>query len=136
MSLAAFLLAATAPAALGDPAQEAARILFFNQQVMDETVQARWLERYLMQVDDPSLPARVEVYRRILPFQSLTFLLNGIQREIGNDPAQLADLEDSRPFLVETISSALVHAASTLLGDAPGKEDLAEEIESLLQVST
>ncbi|MEZ4634150.1 MAG: aminoglycoside phosphotransferase family protein [Caldilineaceae bacterium] len=53
---------------LGDPAQEAARILFYNQQFIDETVQARWLERYLIQVDDPSLPARVDVYRRILPF--------------------------------------------------------------------
>ncbi|MEZ4836748.1 MAG: aminoglycoside phosphotransferase family protein [Caldilineaceae bacterium] len=121
---------------LGDPAQEAARILFYNQQFIDETVQARWLERYLIQVDDPSLPARVDVYRRILPFQSLTFLLNGIQREISNDPAQLADLEESRPFLVETISSALVHAAGTLLGDAPGMEQVEAEIDSLLQVST
>jgi aminoglycoside phosphotransferase (APT) family kinase protein len=118
---------------LGDPAQEAARILFYNQQVMDETVQARWLERYLMQVNDLSLAARVEVYRRILPFQSLTFLLNGIQREISNDPAQLADLEESRPFLVETISSALVHAAGTLLGDAPGVNEVAGEVHQLLQ---
>ncbi|MBI1296973.1 phosphotransferase [bacterium] len=118
---------------LGDPAQEAARILFYNQHVMDETVQARWLERYLMQVDDTSLPARVEVYRRILPFQSLTFLLNGIQREISNDQAQLVDLEESRPFLVETISSALVHAAGMLLGDAPGADEVSVEINSLLQ---
>jgi hypothetical protein len=118
---------------LGDPAQEAARILFYNQQVMDETVQARWLERYLMQVDDPSLAARAEVYRRILPFQSLTFLLNGIQREISNDPAQLADLEESRPFLVETISSALVHAAGVLLGAAPGVDEVTAEVDQLLQ---
>ncbi len=118
---------------LGDPAQEAARFLFFNQQAMDETAQERWLERYLMQVDDPSLPARVEVYRRILPFQSLTFLLNGIQREISGNPAQLADLDESRPFLVETIGRALVHAAQVLLGDRPAENDLIQEIDQILQ---
>ncbi|MEZ4634149.1 MAG: hypothetical protein R2856_04080 [Caldilineaceae bacterium] len=48
----------------------------------------------------------------------------------------MADLEESRPFLVETISSALVHAAGTLLGDAPGMEQVEAEIDSLLQVST
>lgn len=123
---------------LGDPAQEAARILFYNQQSMDETVQARWLERYLIQMDDPSLPTRVDIYRRILPFQSLTFLLNGIQREISNDPAQLADLEESRPFLVETMATALVHAAGSLLAD-PLREktdDLLGQFDRLLRLES
>ena len=72
----------------------------------------------------------------MLPFQSLTTLLSGIGREIANDPAQIAELEESRPFLVETLATALVHAAGNLLGDAPGVEEVGAEIDRLLQVGS
>lgn len=108
---------------LGDPAQDAARLIFYNQQRMDEFVQARWLDRYLARMDEPGLESRIEIYRRLLPFQSLTALLTGIGREIANDPAQVAELEESRPFLVETMATALIHAAGSLLAD-PLREDL------------
>ncbi|MBX2998475.1 MAG: aminoglycoside phosphotransferase family protein [Caldilineaceae bacterium] len=108
---------------LGDPAQDAARLLFFNGQIMDPSAEARWLDRYLARMDEPGLESRIEIYRRILPFQSLTSLLTGIGREIANDPAQMGELEGSRPFLVETMATALLHATGSLLAD-PLREDM------------
>jgi hypothetical protein len=119
---------------LGDPAQDAARLLFFNSQILDPSAEARWLDRYLARMDDPGLESRIDIYRRMLPFQALTTLLTGIGREIANDPAQIAELEESRPFLVETLATALVHAAGNLLGNAPEVEEVGAEIDVLLRM--
>lgn len=121
---------------LGEPAQDAARLLFFNGQILNGSAQERWLDRYLTRMDEPGLESRIEIYRRILPFQSLTSLLTGIGREIANDPAQIAELEESRPFLVETMATALIHAAGSLLADPLHEdlEDLRGQLDRLLRM--
>jgi aminoglycoside phosphotransferase (APT) family kinase protein len=121
---------------LGDPAQDVARLLFFNGQLMDPFTEERWLDRYLARLDEPGLESRIEIYRRILPFQSLTTLLTGIGREIATNPDQIDELEESRPFLVETMATALVHAAGSLLADPlrGDLDDLRGQFDQLLRL--
>jgi hypothetical protein len=121
---------------LGDPAQDVARLLFFNNQIMNPSTVERWLDRYLGRMDEPGLESRIEIYRRILPFQSLTTLLTGIGREIANNPGQIDELEESGPFLVETMATALIHAAGSLLADPlrGDLDDLRTQFDQLLRL--
>lgn len=123
---------------LGDPAQEVARFFYFDGQALAAQRRAQWLDHYLQAMDNAgagaeSLAARIELYGRVLPFQSLTALLSGIQRELQADPDQLAELDASRPFLVETLVASLRQAAEQL-AEPPDADPaaLSEEMDRLL----
>jgi hypothetical protein len=119
---------------IGDPAQEVARFLFYHSQEMDEAAQESWLQRYLAGMDDPSLEGRIALYRRLLSFHALTFLLDGLRRELSEDPAQAAELAESRQFLIETIAATFAQSRLDLLGETLGGElnELEEEIDKVL----
>lgn len=81
---------------LGDPAQEIARLLFYNGNWQDR--QEEWWEAYGSGNPDPSLVPRVELYIRLLNLQAVIFLLEGM-RTTSVDPEY-----DS--FLIKALSTA------------------------------
>ncbi len=108
---------------LGDPALEVAGFLHMNHAELSDDVRAEWLDGYLSTVDQQGIEPRIEVYRRLLPFQSTCFLLDGL-RELAGDAEALADYGDSLPFLASTLTAGMTQAAQ-LLGidviDLPGQ---------------
>ena len=75
---------------LGDPALEVARFLQDLRAEVAAEEAEDWLESYLFAADQPGLAARIAAYRRLLPFQQLTFLLDGLRQLT---PAERADAE-------------------------------------------
>ena len=111
---------------LGDPAQEIARFLFYAGEDWLDEGQDEWLESYRGGNTDPSLMDRVDIYLRLLNFQAVTFLLEGIrQRAVPNltlrqGPAdgvgEAQTLSDTQPdaeraqfnsFLISAVTAAL-----------------------------
>lgn len=117
---------------IGDPAQEVARFLFYHANQIDDAVRERWLQRYLARMDDDSLAMRVDLYQRLLPLQSLTFLLNGIQRELIENPAQQGTLDEERAVLVEIVTATCRDAVATILAEEMALETVQEELKRLL----
>ncbi len=116
---------------LGDPAQEVARFLFYHAAALGNAGQAQWIERYCARMDDDGLPMRIDLYGRLLPFQSLMFLLNGVRSELAETPDAEA-LTESRAFLVETITATLTQAAETLRAASLPQDGCRDEIHRLL----
>ena len=93
---------------LGDPSLEIATFLGRNQVDADS-----WLESYLAQVEQPFLSERIAVYRRLLPFQSLCYLFNGLK---AMRPEELTpETIQALPFLFDTLEATLNQVA-TLFG--------------------
>jgi len=102
---------------LGDPALDAATFLHVNRQELDGAMQARWLETYLAAVDQPGLAERIDVYDKLLPFQAVCFLLDGLRETLLGDEWTQAGpeaMEATRQFLTETIAASWRHAAQKL----------------------
>lgn len=122
---------------LGDPAQEIARFLFYGGDEWPEEGRVGWREHYSYSNSDSSLPDRVDIYLRLLNFQAVTYLLDGIrQRAVPPVSDTGPDEESTRylSFLKSAITVAL-HRSVTSSGLSPlGKGDsdlLAGEIEFL-----
>lgn len=102
---------------LGDPAYEVATFLNLSNQELDAGQQADWLESYLTLVAQPGLDARIAVYRRLLPLQAVTFLLDGLRQHAGED---VALVQQNQAFLAATLVAAIQQCADLLqlpLGD-------------------
>ncbi len=102
---------------LGDPALEVAGFLHMNQADLSDDVRAEWLDGYLSTVDQPGIEVRIEVYRRLLPFQSTCFLLDGL-RQLAGDAGALAEYSENLPFLASTLTASMTQAAQVLGNDA------------------
>ncbi len=115
---------------LGDPAQEAAAFLHHSRQELSRELHERWLERYLLRMDQPGLAERVACYRRILPFRDLCVLLGGLGE------AQAAGeriTDEQRAFLLATTLAAWVEAGQALKEEPA---DLAPELERIMDQLT
>lgn len=110
---------------LGDPAYEIATFLQSSQIERNAEAQAAWLDAYLATFDQPGLAQRIGVYQRILPFQSVAYLLHGLRQQ---PPDELPLLRENRQFLEATLASALPRAALSLHVDPEGID---EEIHAL-----
>jgi Ser/Thr protein kinase RdoA (MazF antagonist) len=110
---------------LGDPAQEAAAFLHASRQALTGDLQAQWLERYLLLADQPGLDARVQAYRRVLPFRDLSLLLGGLAEA---ERAGERMTREQRAFLLTTTLAAWAEAGNSL---AAPPDDLAPELEHL-----
>lgn len=102
---------------LGDPAYEVATFLHLSNQDLDAGQQADWLESYLTLVAQPGLDARIALYRRLLPLQAVTFLLDGLRQHAGED---VALVQQNQTFLAATLVAAIQQSADSLqlpLGD-------------------
>ena len=98
---------------LGDPALEVARFLQdLRAQVTPEEAED-WLESYLLAADLPSLAARIAAYRRLLPFQQLSFLLDGL-RQLTPAERATAEFQASTVAIEETIRRAFTGACAGL----------------------
>jgi len=112
---------------LGDPALEVATFFQFSQDVLDAEAQATWLEHYLDGVDQPGLAQRIAVYQRILPFQAVCYLLDGLRQQTD---AEAATLQANLPFLQATLVATLQQAATALQVEG---DDMSEHVETLLE---
>jgi hypothetical protein len=114
---------------LGDPALEVAGFLHMNQAALSEEAREVWLDSYLSTVDQLGIEARIEVYRRMLPFQSTCFLLDGL-RELAGDIDALAEYDENLPFLASTLTASLTQAARESGEDAT---DISEPVTKLFE---
>lgn len=97
---------------LGDPALEVARFLHHSQADFPPHGQERWLDSYLAGLPQPALDQRIQVYRRLLPFHDVCYLLLGLQSlEEGSRSEEAAA---SRAFLQETLAAALIRCGTAL----------------------
>ena len=97
---------------LGDPAQEIARFLFLEGKNWAKHSREIWWDCYGPCPADPSLPDRVELYLRLLNFQAVTFLLDGVRQGEMPAPAEQSPASDSpaspyRAFLVSALTAAV-----------------------------
>jgi aminoglycoside phosphotransferase (APT) family kinase protein len=123
---------------LGDPALEIASFLLSAQVDLDPAAQNQWLDTYRVGFDQPQLSERINTYRKLLPFDSLCFLLHGLQRELAASTARPSDLDANREFLLTTIQQVLTQTLVRLLDEdsAAAKQQAASvrpEIERLLR---
>ncbi|CAN5371700.1 hypothetical protein BH10CHL1_BH10CHL1_37290 [soil metagenome] len=117
---------------LGDPALEVATFLQMSQHDLDAAAQAEWLDNYLSIFDQPGLAQRIASYQRILPFQAVCFLLDGLRQHLdqpveGNENAS-TEFAENLPFLLTTLQVTLAQAASALQIDAPNLEDAVQAL--------
>ena len=123
---------------LGDPAQEIARFLFFGGEECLEKGRDEWRKTYSFGNGDSSLPERVDIYLRLLNFQAVTYLLEGIrQRALPAVSETEPDAEGSQyqSFLISALAAAM-RRSLTVWGLSPlGSGDgdlLADEIDFLM----
>jgi hypothetical protein len=98
---------------LGDPALDVASFLYNSQGELDEAAQEQWLAQYLGHFDQPGLAQRIDVYRRLLSFQALCFLLRGL-RDFRAQPGEGQALAETEAFLAETLGAAFQQSAHRL----------------------
>jgi hypothetical protein len=96
---------------LGDPALDVATFLHLSRDRLATAAADEWLDLYLAGFDQPGLHQRIAVYRTILPFQDVCFLLNGL-REHLRQPAAGDEITGALPFLSATLAAAFVQAAT------------------------
>ncbi|MEM7133583.1 MAG: aminoglycoside phosphotransferase family protein [Chloroflexota bacterium] len=96
---------------IGDPALDVARFLHFSQQEIAEEMAESWLDHYLSMADQPGLAQRIGVFQRLLIFQSLCYILDGLR----SAEADLFADEETVAFLQATLSATLA-ASSNALG--------------------
>lgn len=95
---------------LGDPALEAAGFLHFSAGELPPDGAELWLDAYLSRAGDAARAERVAVYRRLLPFDSVCYLLNGL-REMRPEEAPAAETAD---FLHAALTAAVASACAAL----------------------
>lgn len=109
---------------LGDPALEVASFLYHHRSDLDEIQQQTWLDRYLANFEQENLVQRTEIYGRILPLQSVCYLLNGLHN-LSNDPLdELPNTNATLSFLQSTLNASLEQAAIALNIDLQSSAEL------------
>lgn len=95
---------------LGDPALEMASLLYLENQKLSDDLRSLLIDTYLSLVDQQALEERIEVYMRLLPLQSVCYLLEGMRRAGSN---LFADPETTQ-FLQTTLHLTLVESSEAL----------------------
>jgi hypothetical protein len=105
---------------LGDPALDVARLLHREQQTLGAEGVMQWLVRYLAASDDLLIAERIEVYRKLLTFQAVIFLLNGLaaNTRTGLSPELRAVLPDIGLSLAASLDAAATAFSVGLDDDA------------------
>lgn len=114
-------------AGLGDPALEAASFLFGARSALRKPLDAEWLDLYLSRCRQPDLLPRIEVYDRLLPFESLCYLLNGL-RQLASEERARPEFTETAAFLSATLRAAWAHSGAAL-GVDPRLENAAAAAE-------
>lgn len=96
---------------LGDAAYDVATFLHMSQAELDEAQQELWLDSYLATFAQPNLAQRIGVYQRMLPVQTLTYLLHGLRQ---STPAETTAIRENQDFFQATLTAALTQAAAAL----------------------
>jgi len=96
---------------LGDAAYDAATFLQMSYAEVDEEHRALWLESYLATFDQPGLAQRIELYTRILPLQTVTYLLHGLRQSSAEEAETI---RANQPFFHATLLAAMAQAAAGL----------------------
>lgn len=109
---------------LGDPALDAAHLLYWDRRELSQEARSVWLETYLAMLNQPNLAQRIGVYERVLPMQTLCYLFDGL-RELAAD---LPDADTVLPFLQETLAASLQEAMAALSVESP---ELAQPVATL-----
>lgn len=112
---------------LGDPAYEVATFFQASQAALEAEGQEEWLQNYLASFDQPGLAQRISVYQRILPFQSVCYLLHGLRQQM---PAERPLLQANQQFLASTLAAAFQQAAAAF-GMEP--EEINQPIDELFK---
>jgi aminoglycoside phosphotransferase (APT) family kinase protein len=117
---------------LGDPALEIARFLQDLRATLAADAAEDWLDSYLMAADQPGLAARVAVYRRLLPFQQLSFLLDGL-RQLAPAERAAAEFQANAAALHATVWQTLAEACRSLdIASTPDESTLDGELGLIL----
>lgn len=95
---------------LGDPAQEVARLFFYEDSGWSGGGNSIWQEHYGPFQSEQGFAERVDIYFRLLNFQAVTYLLDGIRQGAAPDSPE-ADSEaiqtQYRAFVAEILEVAL-----------------------------
>lgn len=91
---------------IGDPSLDVAAFLHLTQQELDDNAVEGWLDSYLTLCDQPQLARRIGVYRRLLPFQSLCYILDGLRNAKGEMATDGETLNFLRSLLVATLDAS------------------------------
>lgn len=120
---------------LGDPALEIARFVQDLLATLAAEEAEDWLDSYLMVADQPGLAARVAVYRRLLPFQQLSFLLDGL-RQLTPAERATAEFQTNAAAIHETVHQALAEACTCFeIANTSDELTLDREIELVLSTT-
>jgi thiamine kinase-like enzyme len=112
---------------LGDPALDVARLLHRQAQPLEDDQMALWLDHYLQSVDQVAMGERIDLYRRLLPFHDVIYLLLGLQQHTSGHLS--SELRAALPFLESALAAALKHSAASLLqSDAGDMQATAGEV--------
>ncbi|MEZ4560984.1 MAG: hypothetical protein R2854_31875 [Caldilineaceae bacterium] len=87
--------------------------LELHRQELTAEQQAQWLDTFGSGVDQLGLEARIDVYRRILAYRAVAFLLDGL-RELAADAQELAAHAEDLPYFAATLTAAAAQAAVAL----------------------
>ncbi len=117
---------------LGDPALDVANFLYLNRGELDQEMGATWLDAYLALLDQPNLAQRIGVYQRVLPVQSVCFLLDGL-RDL---PADLPDAAATLAFLATTLKACLIEAIDVIGTAETGTEEMDTDVADIDDVIT
>ena len=80
------------------------------------------------------MAGRVDLYQRLLPFQSVCFLLDGLS-QLAETPESLTAHSDDLPFLRATLVASLEQAAKALRIDPFDFESAAQPLFEQLQTN-
>jgi hypothetical protein len=115
---------------LGDPALDVATLLHLSGDMLAPAAADEWLEHYLSGFDQPGLGPRIAIYRKLLPFEDVCFLFNGL-REHLHQPDPRDEFSGALPFLSATLTATCMRASARLNMDV-SEERIARAIQMLL----
>jgi Ser/Thr protein kinase RdoA (MazF antagonist) len=113
---------------LGDPALDAAALLFHEASALGAAGRASWLESYCAYCHSPDIVERIDIYSRLLPLQHFADLL-GRLRQLTAAERRDPDFRNNTAFLRQTLTLAGEAATAHLLDAAAVPSD---EIDHLL----
>ncbi|MEZ4865461.1 MAG: aminoglycoside phosphotransferase family protein [Caldilineaceae bacterium] len=100
---------------LGDPAYDVAAFLQQSQTALSDDASVMWLEHYLAHFEQPNLAQRIGVYQRIMPLQSVCYLLDGLRHYVTSDPTSI---RENRTMLAATLDAAFAQTMAALSIDS------------------
>lgn len=103
---------------LGDPALDVARLLFHLQGSTESATLDLLTQSYLAQIEDETRHLRIDLYRKLLGIQALSYLLNGIGYALEqvqaatHVDAEASAIVQSLPLIADSLAALLAQAAN------------------------